>query len=466
MRTKSCLNKLTTVCIAASVAATPVLAGVNPGDLADGPSASVVESHPESSTTKPAEVPEQEWNWHVQNTDIVDWHPGFPAKYSGPNSLRNSSEVQETVSLDLFAGVRLWHGAEFHVDGLMWQGFGFSQTRGIEGFPNAEAYRVGTSVPNVVFSRVFIRQVIGLGGEQETIADDPLHLARQVDVSRITITVGKFSAKDIFDNNKYANDQRSQFLNWGLVANEAWDYPADSLGFTTGLAAEFNQPQWTLRYGFFQVPRVSNGLAQDKDYLQAWAMVTEFERRYTLNEHPGTVRLLTYLNQAHMGSYEEVVDNPSLNSNIALTREYRFKYGFCLNVEQELTKGIGAFMRLGWSDGHTEAWMFSDVDHAASLGLSVNGGFWHRTNDTFGVAGILNGITPIHRQFLADGGLGILAGDGALNYGLEQIVETYYDFAIYKTLHGALDYQFINHPAFNRDRGPVSVVSARLHWEF
>ncbi len=466
MRTKSSLKKLTTICLAASVTATPVMAVENSGDLALGPSESAGESHPETSAAKPAEVQEQEWSLHAQNTDIGDWHPHFPAKYSGPNSLSSSSEFQQTVSLDLYAGVRLWHGAEFHVDGLLWQGFGFSTTRGIEGFPNAEAYRVGTSVPNVVFSRVFIRQVFGLGGEQEPVADDALHLAGQVDVSRITITLGKFGAKDVFDNNAYANDQRTQFLNWGLVANEAWDYPADSLGFTTGISIELNQPQWTLRYGFCQVPRVSNGLALDQHFLQAWAMGTEFERRYNINGHPGAVRFLSFLNQAHMGSYEEVVDNPSLNSNIALTREYRFKYGFGLNVEQELVKDIGAFMRLGWSDGHTEAWMYSDVDHAASLGLSVKGSFWHRTNDTVGVAGILNGATPIHRQFFADGGTGILAGDGALNYGLEQIVETYYDFAIYKTLHGALDYQFINHPAFNRDRGPVSVVSARLHWEF
>lgn len=454
------------ICLAASAALTQATAADITNAPAVNPDPSGVEKPSEATSAKTNTVPEQLWNWHAQNTAILDWHPGFPAKYSGPNSLRNSAETQDTVSLDLMAGVRMWPGAEFHVDGLMWQGFGFSKTLGIEAFPNAEAYRVGTEVPNVVFSRVFVRQTIGLSGEQEAVADDALHLAGMQDVSRITITVGKFSAKDIFDNNAYANDQRTQFMNWGLVANEAWDYPADSLGYTTGLAAELNQRQWTLRYGFFQVPRVSNGLAQDKDYLQAWAMVTEFERRYNLGDHPGTVRLLAYANHAHMGSYEEVVDNPSLNVDITLTREYRFKYGFGLNLEQEIIKGIGAFSRLGWSDGQTEAWMFSDVDYAASLGLSVNGGFWHRTNDTFGVAGILNGASPIHREFFAIGGTGILAGDGALNYGLEQVVETYYDFAIYKTLHGAFDYQFVNHPAFNRDRGPVSILSARLHWDF
>ena len=446
MKTKNHLRKLATISTLGCVATTLALAGETP----------VVQ--PDS--------PEQNWNWHAQNTDILDAHPSFPAKYSGPNSLNRASEIQETVSLDLLAGARLWHGAEFHLDGLMWQGFGFSRTTGIEGFPNAEAYRVGTEVPNVVFTRVFIRQTIGFGGEQETVADDALHLAGHEDVSRLTLTLGKFSAKDIFDNNSYANDGRSQFMNWGLTANEAWDYPADSLGFTTGMAIELNQPQWALRYGFFQVPRFSNGLGQDKDYLKAWAMVTEFERRFAINEHPGVVRVLAYLNRAHMGSYEATVDNPALLANITLTRTYRSKFGFGLNAEQELVKGVGAFMRLGWSDGRNEAWMFSDVDETATGGLSINGSFWHRDHDTVGMAGILNGASRIHQQFFAAGGTGILGGDGNLNYGLEKIVEVYYDFEIWKTIHGAVDYQFVSAPAFNRDRGPVSVLGARLHWDF
>jgi high affinity Mn2+ porin len=347
----------------------------------------------------------------------------------------------------------------------MWQGFGFSNTRGVEGFPNGEAFRSGTGVPNVVFARVFLRLVIGLGGEQQLVGDEPLFLAGKQDVSRIILTVGKFSAKDIFDNNAYANDPRTQFMSWSLMANEAWDYPADALGFTTGLAVELLEPGWAVRYGFFQVPRVSNGVAQDQAYLDAWAMVTELERGWTINAHPGVVRVLAFLNSAHMGSYQEAVDNP-LGPDIALTREYRYKFGFGLNLEQELTPGIGAFMRLGWSDGRNEAWMFADVDHAASLGLSVNGGFWHRTNDTVGVAGAFNGISGVHRDFFAAGGTGILAGDGKLSYGVEQLVETYYQFQIWKTVYGTLDYQFIANPAFNRDRGPVSVFSARLHWSF
>jgi high affinity Mn2+ porin len=252
------------------------------------------------------------------------------------------------------------------------------------------------------------------------------------------------------------------------MANEAWDYPADPLGYITGFAAELNQPVWTLRYGFFQMPRVSNGSALDPHFLEAWGMVTELERRYSIGDHPGTIRFLAYLNEADMGSYQAAVNNFNQGGNIDITqtRAYRYKYGFGLNWEQEIVNNVGIFSRLGWSNGQTEAWVFSDVDYTASLGLSIKGEAWHRPDDTFGMAGVVNGLSKIHQEFFEDGGTGILAGDGNLNYGWEKIIETYYDFKIWKSIHGAFDYQFVTDPAFNRDRGPVSIFGARLHWEF
>src|SRR5262249_49291221 len=207
--------------------------------------------------------------------------------------------------------------------------------------------------------------------------DDLLQLAGKRDVSRITLTLGRMSAKDIFDNNAYANDPRSQFMNWALMANEAWDYPGDSLGYITGFAAELNQPKWTIRYGIFQMPKVSNGTALDWNLTEAWGMVTEFERRYAIGEHPGAIRFLAFLNSAHMGSYQAALDDPVRPADIVATREYRYKYGFGLNIEQELARNIGAFARLGWSDGENEAWVFSDVDRTATLGISMNGESWH-----------------------------------------------------------------------------------------
>ena len=414
----------------------------------------------------PPESGQQSWNWHVQNTDIVQGYPGFSAKYSGPNSLRRGGEVRDTISLDLYTGVKLWEGAEAHVDGLMWQGFGLSKTLGVDAFPNGEAFRLGTDVPNVNLPRVFIRQTINLGGEQETVEDDAFHLAGKRDISRVTLTLGKMSSKDIFDSNAYANDPRTQFMNWGLIANEAWDYPADSIGYITGFAAELNQPHWALRYGFFQMPRVSNGVALDSHFLAAWGMVSEAEIRYKIGAHPGTVRFLSFLNRAHMGNYQEAIDSAVRPADIEAARAYRYKYGFGLNLEQEIVANVGAFARLGWSDGKSEGWAFSDVDRAASAGLSIKGAFWGRPNDTIGVAGILNGITGVHQEFFEAGGVGILAGDGALSYGWEKVVEIYYDFQILKGVHASLDYQFVEDPAFNRDRGPVSVFGARVHMEY
>jgi high affinity Mn2+ porin len=436
-----------------------------------------------ASLVAPSAGTPQRWNWHVQNTDIVQGYPGFSSKYSGPNSLPSGGETRESVSLDLMAGVRLWPGAEAHIDGMMWQGFGFHNTLGVEAFPNGEAFRLGTDVPNGTLSRLFIRQTIGLGGEQEEVPDDQLTLPGKQDVSRLTFTVGRFSAKDVFDNNAYANDPRTQFMSWGLMANEAWDYPADAISYTTGLTVELNQPKWSLRYGFFQLPRYQNSLtgddrflkwpfddsAQDGPFLDSWGMVGEFERRYSLMDHPGAIRVLAFLNQANMADYSAATAILLANgpgADISAARAYRYKYGFGLNWEQEIVKNVGVFSRLGWNDDQEEGWLFSDVGYAGSLGLSLKGEAWHRPDDTFGLAGVMSGCSKAEQKFLAAGGLGILGGDGGLNYGWEKLVEIFYDCRVWKTVHVALDYQFITDPAFNQDRGPVSVFGARMHWEF
>jgi high affinity Mn2+ porin len=406
------------------------------------------------------------WNYHAEATYIGQWHPNFPAQYSGAQSLDNHSQSVETVDFDLYLGARLWQGAEFHVDGLYWQGFGFNHTLGVEAFPNAEAYKIGAQAGNVAPVRVFVRQTIGLGGEQESVPEDALHMGGQVDVSRITLTVGEFSVLDIFDQNSYAGDPTTQFLNWAFVGNEAWDYPADSIGYISVLAAELNQPKWTARYGFFQVPRVSNGMAEDYDFLQAWGMVTELERRLTLRDHPGTVRLEAYLNRAHMGLYSEALDNPVRPPDIVDTRSYRMKYGFCFNGEYEVVKNVGVFTRLGWNDGQTEGWAYDDVAESWSGGVSLNGAIWNRPGDTFGLAAVADALSRVQQDYFEAGGLGILAGDGAMSYGLEKTIETYYKFQIWKELNVSADYQYVMDPAYNKARGPVSILGLRLHWDY
>jgi high affinity Mn2+ porin len=430
----------------------------------------------------PAPAPEQNWNFHVQNTDIVQGDPAFPAKYSGPGSLDKRGEVDETVTLDLFAGVRLWSGAEAHIDGLMWQGFGLTQTHGIEAFPNGDAFKAGTGIPNYIVARLFIRQTVGLGGEQEDVPDDQLTLAGKQDISRLTFTLGRFTPTDIVDHNPYAQDQHTQFMNWATMANLAWDYGQDTVGFTTGLAVELNQPKWALRYGFFQMPAQKNGYTSEDQFLKwpfgdgadgqfwrSWAMMMEFERRYSVNGHPGAIRFLAWLDEADFASYDAATallkaDGPG--ADISAARAYRFKYGFGLNWEQEVAKNTGLFSRLGWNDGHNESWTFSDANWSASLGVSVKGEAWRRPDDAFGLAGIVSGASRDNQRFLEAGGVDLTDGDGALSYCPEKVVEVYYNFQIWKTVHATLDYQFVTDPAFNRDRGPVSIFGARLHWDF
>jgi high affinity Mn2+ porin len=428
----------------------------------------------------PAPDSDQRWNFHIQNTVVVQGDPAFPAKYSGPNSLNDRGQTQETVTLDLFAGARLWRGAELHADGLVWQGFGLSQTYGIESFPNGDAYKAGTHAPNFTFAHLFVRQAFGLGGGQEAASDDQLALAGRQDISRFTVTVGRFTPKDLFDDNAYANDPHRQFMNWSLMANTTWDYGQNTVGYTTGIALDLNQPGWAVRYAFFQMPRDKNGFTGDDQwlmwprrgaygpFLRAWAMSTEAERRYTIGGRPGTIRVMPWLDEADMATYLgaiPILREDGVGANLTAARAYRYKYGIGLSWDQQVVKSVGVFSRLGWCDGREETWTFTDIDELATLGTSVTGEAWRRPHDTFGLAGIVGAASKDNQEFLAAGGTDMLDGDGRLNYGPEKVLETYYDIGVWKTVHVTLDYQYVVNPAFNRDRGPVPIFGARLHWE-
>ncbi len=405
----------------------------------------------------------QPWNLHFQSTAGAQGHPSFPAEYSGTNSLTPDAQVRDTVSADVMGGVRLWHGGEFFADVVIWQGYGLSNTLGMAGFPNGEAFRIGKTYPDAYLCRAFVRETIGFGGEKEA-ADDGLGGTK--DVRNLTITVGHLSAKDIFDTNAYANDSRSQFMNWALMANEAWDYPANTLGFTNGAAAELNTRAWAVRLGIFQVSKVANGMRMDWNLAKAWSSVAEVERRYSPRGHAGALRLLAYDTRARMGSFQETLNNPSLGEDIDLTAAYRYKYGFGINLEQEIRKNLGAFARLGWSDGKNQTWEFADVDRTATAGIALKGARWRRPNDTVGLAAVVNGIGAAHRQYLAAGGLGILVGDGALDYRSERAAETYYNWVLAKHFQLTLDYQFAQNPAYNHVRGPVDFLALRFHTEY
>jgi high affinity Mn2+ porin len=415
--------------------------------------------------------PEESWySAHAQTTVVTQEHPRFRSPYIGPHSLLPDEPSATSMTGTLFLDVRLCQNGgdstELIFDPEIAGGRGFSGVQGVAGFPNGEITRVGVPEPTPYIARLFVRQTFGLGDELEKVEDEAHEIAGYRPVDRLTFTVGKMAATDIADDNRYSHDPRTQFLNWALMYNGAWDYPANVRGYTYGVAVDYNRKDWTVRYGVFAEPAVANGAEFDPRFLEANGQIVEWEGRYTANGHPGAVRLWAYLNHAHMGDYREAIQEMPVDPDITRTRAYRFKYGFGLNWQQELTKDLGVWSRLGWNDGHTESWAFTEVDRTAALGLALRGRCWCRPDDVVGLAGVLNGISKDHRDYLAAGGLGFLLGDGRLNYGLEEILEVYYDFQVIKGIFVTADWQGINHPGYNRDRGPVAVGTLRVHIEF
>ncbi len=406
------------------------------------------------------------WEIHGQTTYLPQGYPGFRAAYSGPNSLTPAPQTQATWSNSLFLNVRLWEGGEVYYNPELLQGFGLNDTVGVAGFPNGEAQKSNFPYPHYNTSRLFLRQTFGFGGEQEELASSPNQLASKVDVSRLTVQAGKFAVIDIFDGNAYAKDTRKDFLNWSMWAPGAFDYSADRVGLTYGATAEFNQKQWALRAGYFLIDGTSNSNNFDMRVFQRGEYVLELETRYSLFSQPGKLRTIAWLNSAFSGSYRETLNNPALNLDIAQTRAGRIKYGYVFNLEQALTDDIGLFGRWSWNDGKTEIMAFTDIDASLATGLSIKGARWGRPDDVIGIGGAINALSKDHRDFIAAGGLGILIGDGALNYRRERIFETYYAYALNKQITLTADYQLITNPAYNADRGPVSVFSGRFHGEF
>jgi high affinity Mn2+ porin len=406
------------------------------------------------------------WEIHGQTTYLPQGYPGFRALYTGPNSLTPAPQAQATWSNSLFLNVRLWEGGEVYYNPELLQGFGLNDTVGVAGFPNGEAQKSNFPYPHYNTSRLFLRQTFGFGGEQEELASGPGQLGGKVDVSRLTVQAGKFAVTDIFDGNAYAKDTRKDFMNWSMWAPGAFDYSADKVGLTYGATAEFNQKQWALRAGYFLMVGTSNANNFDSRVFQRGEYVLELETRYSLFSQPGKLRTIAWLNSAYSGSYRETLDNPALNLDIAQTREGRIKYGYVFNLEQALTDDIGLFGRWSWNDGKTEIMAFTDIDASLATGLSIKGARWGRPDDVIGIGGAINALSKDHRDFIAAGGLGVLIGDGALNYRRERIFETYYAHALNKQITLTADYQFITNPAYNADRGPVSVFSGRFHGEF
>jgi high affinity Mn2+ porin len=424
-------------------------------------------SNANSFLTAPAAPEGDNWAIHSQTTFASQYAPSFHAPYRGANSL-DPNAGRETWDSTLYAGLKLWPGAEVWFNPEIDQGFGLSNTHGVAGFPSGNAYKVGLDDPYMRVPRIFIRQTIDLGGETEKVQDDLNQFAGSQSSNRVVITVGKFAAWDWFDTNKYAHEPRSDFMNWALIDTGTWDYAADSWGYTYGAVAEWYRGPWTLRGGLLNLSIVPNSPELDPTFRQ-FQWMGEVEHHHDLWGQPGMMMVTGFLTRGRMGRYDDALDLAALTGDTpdtALVRRYASRPGVGLNLEQQIAPNVGVFGRLGWADGNVEPYEFTDIDRTAAAGLSLSGKSWGRPDDTFGLAGVVNGISAPHIAYLNAGGLGILVGDGKLPHpGLEQIVETYYSFAI-GSWQASVDYQLIANPAYNRDRGPVSVIGTRLHAQF
>jgi high affinity Mn2+ porin len=409
------------------------------------------------------------WNVHGQLTFIEQGYPAFRSPYQGANSLTGANQIRNTTSATAFIGYRPWDGTEIYINPELMQGFGLNNTMGVAGFPNGEAQKSNFPIPRIDIARVFVRQTFGLGGEQETIEDGANQLAGKQDISRITVTAGRFAVLDLFEGNSYSRDPRVDFLNWNMYCCGSYDVTMDKIGYTWGASAELNQKSWAFRTGYFLVPAVSNVNSYDTRIFERGEYIGELELRYSLFSQPGKLRLMGWANLADMGSYADALAMPSTTPNypdIPQTRQARTNYGFVVNMEQAITSDLGIFSRASWSPGLTEIIGWTDCDESLSFGTVLKGNAWGRPDDKIGVAGVVEGLSPIARAYFAAGGLGILIGDGRLNYRPEQILEAYYAYSLNKWATLTFDYQFIDNPGYNADRGPVSVFSGRLHAQF
>ena len=410
-----------------------------------------------------------DWSIHGQMTFIPQAYPAIRSPYAGAYSLPAGGQGRETFTTTAFLGWKLWQGGEFFFNPELAQGFGLNSTLGIAGFPNGEAQKGGAPFPRFRAQRYFFRQTFGFGGEQEEVADAANQFGGKRDIDRVTVTVGRFAVGDFFDGNSYAKDPRADFMNWALWSAAAYDFPADLPGFTRGGVVELNRKDWAVRGGLFQVPSAPNS---DILTFKTGGAVLEFEGRYALAGLPGKARAGIFINQGNTGNYRSalgvVAADPlqDINDVITGSRRTRIKYGYYLNGEQQVAKDVGVFGRFSWNDGQNEILSFTDIDRSLSGGVSIKGASWGRPTDTIGIGGAINGLSSAHRDYLAAGGLGLLIGDGRLNYSNERIFEMYYAYVIDKNFTMTADYQFIANPAYNADRGPVSIFAARLHGEF
>jgi carbohydrate-selective porin OprB len=419
--------------------------------------------------------PHQEWDrlWLSGQVNIVSqWHPAFHSPYQGPNSLTPEAQDASSRVLTLFTGLRLTGTTELLCDVQESGGHGIGEALGLAGFTNLDVVRNPTLSKAPYIARLMVHQIIPLGRAKKPADRTPYSLFRELPERRLEVRFGKFSLVDFFDVNTYGSDSNFQFLNWTVDNAGTYDYAADTRGYTFAAMLEYHDRWWGVRFAEALMPKVANGIHLDADMARARAENIEFEfHKETIRHQQGVLRLLTFVNHANMGDYRQAVDNflagltpiPEITAHPLQTTT---KYGFSANFEQPLNDWMGVFGRWGWNEGQHESYAYTEVDQTDQIGVAFNGKAWRRKWDRTGAVFVSNGISRDHQQYLALGGNGFLLGDGRLNYGRENIFETYYTLHAWRGIYPAFGLQHINDPGYNRDRGPVLVPTLRLHVEF
>ena len=402
---------------------------------------------------------------------IFQSHPDFHSPYSGPHSLRSNYEKATSRVLTLYTGARVTNSLEFLVDIEESGGSALSDGFGLAGNTNLDIVRNPFLSKAPYLGRGEVHKVFALSHDKVENQRTAFSLFDQLPRRRLELRFGKFSVPDFFDLNSVGSDTHLQFINWTIDNNGAWDYAADTRGYTVGLVADYEDRDWGFRFAEALMPKMANGIDLVWKPWQAHAENFEYEiRKGVLPGKPGVVRILTYTNSANMGVYrEQVIQATALGGVPDITAHpwhITRKYGFGLNVEQNVSRYLTGFARFGWNDGKTESFAYTEVDQTFAEGIGASGAWWRRKQDRAGVAFVSNAIKKDHQNYLAAGGLGFLLGDGHLDYGRENIFETYYTLHLWRGIYVAPGFQHIVNPGYNRDRGPVTVPSFRAHVEF
>jgi len=426
---------------------------------------------PVASTSKASnslqDTESERWNLYYQATSIGDYHSAFTAPYSGPLSLQSNPERDVSITTTLFFTARLKQNTFLIFNPEIAGGKGFSGVTGFADQPNGEIPRVASATPKPYIARLYLQHDFGFGKETERQESDENQLAGERPMNRYSIYAGRFTITDFFDDNDYTHDPRTQFMAWGVMYNGAWDYPADTRGYTWGIVQELHTRHWGFRYGIVAEPKIANGQQFDRRLFRDHGQVWEVERRHSIKKLGGAIRLLAYDNRTQAGSYGEALRLAARTGtmpDVTLTsRAGTLKYGFGMSFDQALSSDFGVFARLGWNDGKTESWAFTAIDRLASAGVSLKGTRWHRKYDIVGTAFTAGGLSGVHHQYLAAGGLDFLIGDGRLDYAPESVWESFYSARVIRGFYAAFDLQRDTNPAYNHDRGPVTIYSIRLH---